>query len=75
MKAKVWRDGRVTIPQPLREQLGIRPGQVLDFDAEEGRIVASKVIDEDPVDRVYGTLGTGGRTDDFINELRGPPLD
>ena len=31
MKAVVSEKGQVTIPKTLRDRLGIRPGQVLDF--------------------------------------------
>lgn len=32
--------GRVTIPKALRSELGIRPGSVLDFEEEHGRLIA-----------------------------------
>lgn len=73
MKAIVSEKGQVTIPKLLRDRLGIRPGQVLDFDDESGRLVARKVIERDPVDDVYGVLGgEGPTTDEFIEEIRGP---
>lgn len=71
MKATVAERGQITIPKVLREQLGIRPGTILEFTEENGRLVAVKVMPEDPVDRVYGCLGTGIQTDSFIAELRG----
>ena len=63
----------MTIPKTLRDSLGIRPGQVLDFEEEQGKLVARKVSDEDPVESVYGILKMGGSTDEWITSLRGEP--
>ncbi len=71
MKTIVSEKGQVTIPKPLRERLGIRPGQILDFREEQGRLVASKVTPEDPVERLYGILKLGRSTDDVITAVRG----
>ncbi len=70
MKAVVSEKGQVTIPKALRDRLGIRPGEVLDFEAERGRLVARKRLAEDPVDAVYGILDTGASTDVLLAELR-----
>lgn len=64
--------GQVTIPKVLRERLGIRHGVVLDFEEREGQLIARKVTTEDPVDAVYGVLETPSRTDEIIEQLRGP---
>jgi AbrB family looped-hinge helix DNA binding protein len=72
LKAKVAERGQVTIPKALRERLGIRPGSVLDFSEEQGRLVAVKAEALDGVDQVYGRLGRGRRTDSVIKDLRGP---
>jgi antitoxin PrlF len=71
MKTIVSEKGQVTIPKPLRERLGIRPGQILDFSEEHGRLVASKVTPEDPVERLYGILRLGRSTEDVITAVRG----
>lgn len=70
MRAIVSEKGQVTIPKVLRERLGIRAGEVLDFAAERGRLVARKQVSEDPVDAVYGILDLGAPTDELIAELR-----
>jgi AbrB family looped-hinge helix DNA binding protein len=72
MKAVVSEKGQVTIPKPLRDRLGIRPGAVLDFEEDHGRLVGKKADDRDPVDLVYGTLTLDVSVDEFIDELRGP---
>lgn len=72
MKAVVSEKGQVTIPEQLRERLGIEPGQELEISDEEGRLVARKVRERTPVDAVYGILSLPEGTDALIDELRGP---
>jgi AbrB family looped-hinge helix DNA binding protein len=71
-KAVVSEKGQVTIPKRIREQLGIRPGQVLEFRENQGQMVVVKQSAEDRVTKVYGILKLKRRTDDLINQLRGP---
>ncbi len=73
MRAKVAERGQVTIPKVLRERLGIRPGTVLEFKEDQGKLVAVKVTALDAIDQFYGKLGSGRRTDDVMRELRGNP--
>jgi AbrB family looped-hinge helix DNA binding protein len=73
MKSRVSERGQITIPKRLRERLGIRPGQVLEFEADDGKLVATKVNDRDPVEGVYGILGDPGSTDELMDEIRGVP--
>ena len=71
MKTTVSQKGQVTIPKPLRDRMGIRPGNVLDFSEEKGGLVATKAALNDPVERVYGILKLGRSTDDLIRSVRG----
>ena len=73
MKAKVAERGQVTIPKALRERLGIRPGTVLDFEEDQGKLIAVKATAMDAVDQVYGKLGRGRRTEVIMQEFRGKP--
>ncbi|OAQ19852.1 AbrB/MazE/SpoVT family DNA-binding domain-containing protein [Thermosulfurimonas dismutans] len=70
MRAKVAERGQVTIPKPLRDRLGIRPGTILEFKEEAGRLVAVKVETLDPIDQIYGQLGRGRHTDEILRQLR-----
>jgi len=71
MKVTVSEKGQVTIPKGLRDRLGIRRGQVLDVRAEDGMLFATKAVDDDPVEAVYGILTLGVPTDLLIRRLRG----
>jgi len=70
MKAVLSERGQITIPKALRDRLGLRPGQALDFQEEDGRLVAVKIPADDPVGRFYGALGGRTRSDHLIGELR-----
>ena len=58
--------GQVTIPKKIRVQFGIQPGTVLDFQDHQGQIIVTKVTDQNPVDEVYGALGSGRSADEMI---------
>ena len=42
MKDRVAERGQVTIPKRLRDRLGVKPGTVLEFSEERGRLIAVK---------------------------------
>jgi AbrB family looped-hinge helix DNA binding protein len=71
MKAVVAERGQVTIPKDLRDRLGITPGTVMDFHEENGRLVAEKVTQTDPVAAVVGCLTLDMPTERILTELRG----
>jgi AbrB family looped-hinge helix DNA binding protein len=75
MKAIVSEKGQVTIPKALRDKLGIRPGQVLDFSEERGRLVARKRLERDPFESVWGVLKLDRSVDEWIDDMRGGPAD
>ena len=64
----------MTIPKRLRDRLGLRPGQVLDFTEERGKLVARKVVERDRIEELAGILDLEGKTtDEIMIELRGEP--
>ena len=63
--------GQVTIPKPLREQLGINPSCALFFSVKDGMLVAVKANPSDPVGEVTGCLKTKKTTDELMKEIRG----
>ncbi len=76
MKTTLSEKGQITIPKRLRDQLGLRPGTVLDFEEADGRLIGRKLVPVDELDDLYGLLGpVPGGTDAFIREIRGPGPD
>ena len=66
--------GQVTIPKPIRDRLGIRAGEVLEFEEQPGgEVVARKAATRSPVDELYGVLRDRGGTDELVERLRGEP--
>lgn len=72
MKSIVSEKGQVTIPKRLRDRLGIRPGTILEFDAEEGKLVAHKTerIDVFRKWRGRGSLPGGLTVDRYLDQIR-----
>lgn len=73
MNAVVAERGQVTIPKRFRDRLGIRPGTVVDFEEDSGRLIVAKVIGSDPVSRVLGCVQLERDTDAMMRKLRGEP--
>ena len=71
MKARVAERGQVTIPKRLRERLGVKPGTILEFSEERGRLIAVKTGSIDPISEVYACLGKKINTDAVMAQLRG----
>lgn len=84
---RVTTKGQVTIPKPIRDQLGIGPGSEVEFVATDGGVqlvaVNENLSEEekwrrfnDVLDRMEGTLDLGGMTtDQYMEWLRGPRED
>jgi AbrB family looped-hinge helix DNA binding protein len=73
MKTTVSEKGQITIPKKVREQLGIRPGTVLEVSAAAGRLVAVKRERQDPFHkwRGKGRLPGGVSVDEYLERSRG----
>lgn len=75
MATTVTSKGQVTIPKPVRDRLGIKPGNSVDFVlAEDGRIVLMKVGGRLPQSRfgaLRGQAGAGLSTDQIMAMTRG----
>ncbi len=68
--------GQVTIPKHVRDQLGLRPGDEVEFVADaNGTYRLRKVLRTNPFVRYRGHLtGLAGRQpDELVEDLRGSP--
>jgi AbrB family looped-hinge helix DNA binding protein len=71
MKSVIGERGQVTIPKPLRRSLGLRPGEEVEFQEVQGKIVLSKAGRVDPWDAVVGILAPMD-VDVALAAMRGP---
>ena len=75
MQTTVTTKGQVTIPKPVRDRLGIVPGNAVEFEmGSDGRVVLVKVGAVRPVSRfeaLRGRAGAGLSTDMIMSLTRG----
>jgi antitoxin PrlF len=72
----VTRKGQVTIPKPVRDRLGIKPGSKVDFEiAEDGRTYLRRIskgrVQPSRFLRMRGTATSGLTTDEIMALTRG----
>ena len=77
MAVTLRRKGQVTIPKPIRDRLGIKPGSKVDFEiAEDGRVYLRRADKEraqrSHFARMLGTATSGLTTDEIMALTRGP---
>jgi AbrB family looped-hinge helix DNA binding protein len=74
MKATMTSKGQITIPLKIRQRLNLRPGTVLEFDAEARVLTARKTVDAGKMRSVLGVRkgALGGMTSmEWLDETRG----
>lgn len=71
--SKLTSKGQITIPKEVREDLGLRPGDEVEFEPEDGVYRLRKRVVSSSFDRWIGFLShlEGRRTDELIEEMRG----
>jgi AbrB family looped-hinge helix DNA binding protein len=74
MKATLTSKGQVTIPTAIRERLGLKAGQILDFDENAPFVKAVPVFDEEEMHSVIGCTkgGLGCSSMKWLENTRGP---
>ena len=72
MKSAVSEKGQVTIPKSVRDHLGLRPGTLIEFRAENGKLVGTKALAEDVFRkwRGRGRLPRGLSVDEYLRRIR-----
>jgi antitoxin PrlF len=76
MAVTVTRKGQATIPKPVRDRLGIKPGSKIDFEvAEDGRaflrLAGRPANKPSRFERMRGTATSGLTTDEIMALTRG----
>ena len=75
MPTTVTSKGQVTIPKPVRDLLGLRPGSRVSFNrTDEGRVELIPVDNPDrpsPFSKLRGHAGEGMSTDEILALTRG----
>ncbi len=71
--AKVTSKGQVTIPKEIRERLGIRPGDELEFVEVKGTYQLRKHVSLAALEKYRGYLKdlAGKDPDELVREMRG----
>jgi AbrB family looped-hinge helix DNA binding protein len=75
MTHKIGAKGQVVIPKEIRDQIGIRPGDEVAFDADGGEVRVRRVTDDRAVQAnrikaLRGIWNDGGGTDTLREERR-----
>jgi len=72
-KTRITTKGQVTIPKEVRERLGLRPGDELEFIEEDGMYRLRKRVDPEVFQKYRGYLKewAGQDSDDLVREMRG----
>ncbi|MBE0425079.1 MAG: AbrB/MazE/SpoVT family DNA-binding domain-containing protein [Nitrospirae bacterium] len=72
LTAKVTSKGQITIPKNVRDKLGIKAGEGINFEEKDGVFYIKKSVVKSPFDKWKGKLKTlkGKRSDEVIKELR-----
>jgi AbrB family looped-hinge helix DNA binding protein len=72
-KAKITAKGQVTIPQEVRERMGLRMGDEIEFIEERGDYHLRKRVRRAALQRYRGYLKdlAGGDPDEIVERMRG----
>ena len=72
MNAILSEKGQITIPKALRDSLGLRAGVELEFTEENGRLIARKLLRDDPFSRWKnrGSLPHQTNVDAYLKQIR-----
>lgn len=69
--SRVTKKGQVTIPKDVRDDLGIRPGDEVEFVRTEEGYRIEKDADENPFEKWRGAANTDQSVEERMAELRG----
>jgi AbrB family looped-hinge helix DNA binding protein len=72
-KTKITTKGQVTIPKSVRERMGLRPGDEIDFVEDEAGFRVQKRVLVSPFKKYRGYLNdlAGRNPDHLVEQMRG----
>jgi AbrB family looped-hinge helix DNA binding protein len=72
-KAKLTSKGQITIPKAVRDELGLRPGDEIEFVKDNGSFRLQRRVGPSPFHKWRGYLKelAGRSSDELVEELRG----
>ena len=72
-KTKITSKGQVTIPKDVRERLGLRPGDEIEFAEDRGGFRVQKRVPDSPFKKYRGHLKhlAGRDPDHLVEQMRG----
>ncbi|MBI2913150.1 MAG: AbrB/MazE/SpoVT family DNA-binding domain-containing protein [Chloroflexi bacterium] len=72
-KTKVTTKGQVTIPKDVRQRLGLRPGDEIEFVEDRSGFRVQKRVTASPFKKYRGYLKglTGRDPDELVDQMRG----
>jgi AbrB family looped-hinge helix DNA binding protein len=72
-RTRITTKGQVTIPKEVRDRLGLRPGDELEFTEENGTFRLKKRLPPVPLRKYRGYLKhlAGRDVDELVREMRG----
>lgn len=62
--------GQVTIPKAIREELGLEPGDVLEFEVQGDHFIGRKKQPKRVWAHLIGVFEDGRTTDEILKEIR-----
>ena len=70
---KITSKGQITIPKRVRERLGVRPGDEIEFAEENGTVRIQKRVSTSPFRKYRGYLKqlAGHDPDELLEQMRG----
>ena len=73
MATRLTSKGQVTIPKDIRERLGLRPGDEIEFVEQDGSFRLQKRVVASPFEKYRGYLRhlAGQDPDELVEQMRG----